>query len=153
MEAIPGRLIDKSSIPNEKTVAKFIGTDNHKRWKRLLKFIDENYEGVFKQNEWLYGGKKNGWYLRFKKSKSFCSLIPEENKFLLQIVFGAEEREKTELILKELDPEIRKKYKDAKIFFDGKWMLLDFNRDNMIDDVIKLLMIKRKPKVKSKIAL
>lgn len=153
MEAIPVRLIDKSSIPNEKTVAKFIGTDNYKRWKRLLKFIVENYEGVFKQNEWLYGGKKWGWYLRFKKSKSFCQLIPEKNKFMLLIVFGAEERAKTELILKELDPVIRKRYKDAKTFFDGKWMTIDVNNDELIDDIKTLLIIKRKPKMKSKIAL
>ncbi len=149
MEAIPERLIDKSKIPGEKEVSKFIGAVNFKRWRKLLAFINENYEGVFKQDEWLYGGKKWGWYLRFKKSKSFCQLIPEKNKFVLLIVFGAEERTKTELILKELDPVVRKKYKDAKIFFDGKWMALDVDRDEIIDDIKKLLMIKRKPKAKS----
>jgi len=148
MEPIPGRLIDKSKMPDEKEIAKCIGKDNFKRWKKLLKFIDDNYEGVFKQNEWLYGGKKWGWYLRFKKSKSFCQFIPEKNKFVLLIVFGAEEREKTEKILKELNPVVRKKYKEAKTFFDGKWMALEVDRNEIIDDIIKLLMVKRKPKVK-----
>ena len=31
--------------------------------------------------------------LRFKKSKSFCSLIPEKNNLKILIVFGTEERE------------------------------------------------------------
>ncbi len=95
MEIILERLLDKERVPSGKEVAKLIGADNFKRWKKVIKFIDDNYGGVFKQDEWLYGGKKHGWYLRFKKSKSFCQLIPEKNKFLLLIVFGAEERRRS----------------------------------------------------------
>jgi hypothetical protein len=146
MEVISERMFDRERIPSEKEVSKLIGATNFKRWKKILKFINDNYEGVFKQDEWLYGGKKHGWYLRFKKSKSFCQFIPEKNKFLLLIVFGAKERKKTELILKELNPIIRKKYKEAKTFFDGKWMLLDVDKDELIEDIKKLLIIKRKPK-------
>ncbi|MDY6842607.1 MAG: DUF3788 family protein [Thermodesulfobacteriota bacterium] len=33
---------------------------------------------------------------RYKKSKSFCTLIPEKNHFSLLIVFGAKKRAKVE---------------------------------------------------------
>ncbi|MBI1938018.1 MAG: DUF3788 family protein [Ignavibacteriales bacterium] len=42
------------------------------RWKKIITFIDENYNGIFPENDWIYGGKKHGWDLRFKKSKAFC---------------------------------------------------------------------------------
>lgn len=144
----PGeRILNKTKVPDEKTISKWIGAANYKRWKKLFKFINENYEGVFKLDDWLFGGK-HGWYLRIKKSKSFCSFIPEKNRFLILIVFGGEERKKTELILKELNPAICKKYKEAKTYHDGKWLVIDVDRDEIIDDIKKLLIIKRKPKTK-----
>ena len=63
----------------------------------------DNYPGVFTP-DWIFGGKKYGWGLRFKKSKSFCTLLPERNRLLVQIVFGGEEREKAEKVLPELSP-------------------------------------------------
>ena len=145
MPSLGERMTDGTKVPNEKAVAKWIGNENYKRWKKIFKFIDENYNGLFKLDDWLFGGK-HGWYLRIKKSKSFCSFIPEKNRFLILIVFGGEERKKTELILKELHPAIRKKYKEAKTYHDGKWLVIDVDRDEIIEDIKKMLIIKRKPK-------
>jgi len=146
METNENRLINPIKVPSEKEIAKWVGKENFKRWKMVLKFIHSNYEGIFKENDWIFGGKKHGWSLRFKRSKSFCTLIPERDHMLIVIVFGKEERSKTETILNELDDIIVKTYKEAKTYHDGKWVLINFNKDKLFEDIKKLLLLKRKPK-------
>ena len=84
------------------------------------------YPDVFTP-EWLFGGKKHGWSLRYKKSKSFCTLIPEKNRFALLIVFGDT-------------------YDKAATYYDGKWLLLTIDSNKIVEDVLQLLTVKRKPK-------
>jgi hypothetical protein len=140
------RLTDKSKKPDDETVLKWVGAKNFKYWKQLLKFIDENYRDVFPADDWIYGGTKHGWGLRFKKSKSFCTFIPEKNRFLMLIVLGKEERTETEKFLNELNPVIRQKYMEATNYHDGKWLLLEVTDSELISDIKRLLQIKKKPK-------
>jgi Protein of unknown function (DUF3788) len=97
----PARLVDGSRRPTEAGVADFIGRQNAARWADLTLFIETNYPGVF-DVEWLFGGKKHGWTLRYKKSKSFCTLVPEQRRFKVLLVFGGAERQKVEGILPAL---------------------------------------------------
>ncbi|MEW6050286.1 MAG: DUF3788 domain-containing protein [Candidatus Zixiibacteriota bacterium] len=139
------RLFDGSKEPNPRQVASFVGARSYKRWKRIGAFIDKNYPGVFSP-EWLYGGKKYGWGLRYKKSKSFCTLIPEKNQFRILIVFGGEERAKVEATISELVSHAREDYVAAKTYADGKWLGLLVDSDKVLADVERLLLIKRRPK-------
>ena len=142
----PGqRMLDKSKPPDAGSVAQWLGAGEHRRWTRLLSFIEDNYPGVFTP-DWIFGGNKYGWGLRFKKSKSFCTLIPERNRLVVQVVLGAEEREKAEKILPELSSSLRKTYPEATTYHDGKWLAIAADCDMALDDIEKLLAIKRKPK-------
>jgi hypothetical protein len=145
MSEVGQRMLEGSRQPDAESVAAWLGASEHRHWTRLLEFIEMNYPGVFTP-DWIFGGKKYGWGLRFKKSKSFCTLIPERNRFVVQIVFGGEEREKAEKILPELSPSVRKAYTDATTYHDGKWLAVVANRQETLDDIEKLLAIKRKPK-------
>jgi len=138
-------MLDGAEEPNAGSVEQWIGARNYKRWTRLLEFIDENYPGVFTP-DWIFGGKKYGWGLRFKKSKSFCTLIPERNRLVVQIVFGGEERAKAEEILSELSPGVRDAYTNATTYHDGKWLAVAVDSDKVMDDIERLLTVKRKPK-------
>lgn len=143
----PGeRMLDADERPTVDSVAKWIGPANHKRWTRLLAFVTKHYPNVFDMDDWLFGGKKHGWILRLKKSKSFCTLIPERNRFVVQIVFGAEERAKVEAILNELSPSVRKEYKEATTYHDGKWIVLVVDEDAILKDIETLLSLKRMSK-------
>ena len=139
------RMVDGDRQPDAASVAKWVGADSYKRWARLTEFIEGNYPGVFAP-DWIFGGKKYGWGLRFKKSKSFCTLIPERGRLVVQIVFGAEEREKVEKILPELSPSLRQMYADATTYHDGKWLAIAADRKETLDDIERLLAVKRKPK-------
>jgi len=37
-------------------------------------------------------------------------------------------------------------YDEATTYHDGKWLLLNVNRDKMVDDLERLLSVKRRPK-------
>jgi len=139
------RMLDGAAEPDAASVAAWIGSRSHKRWMRLLGFIEANYPGVFAP-DWIFGGKKYGWGLRFKKSKSFCTLIPERNRLVIQIVFGRAECENAEKVLPELSPGVRDAYADATTYHDGKWLALVVDKDAILTDLERLFFIKRKPK-------
>jgi Protein of unknown function (DUF3788) len=98
------------------------------------------------EQEWQAWFTKNDWVLRYKKGKSFCTLIPEKNRFTIQIVFSGEERLKMKTIRDELSAQTRKDYDEATTYHDGKWLLLTVDGDKMVDHVERLLAVKRRPK-------
>ena len=138
-------MIEPGKSPTPSKVVAWIGRDAYKFWKRITQLIEKNYPNVFSP-EWLFGGKKYGWSLRYKKGKSFCTLIPEKNRFAIQIVFGAEERAKVENMRGKLSARTQKEYGKAKTYHDGKWLLLTADTDKVVDDVERLLAVKRRSK-------
>lgn len=140
------RMLDKAKRPDAVAVAEWLGPRGFKWWTQVLEFIADNYPGVFPADDWMYGGKRYGWALRFKKSKSFCTLIPERKRLVIQIVFGAAEREKAKAILPELTEDVREAYVQAKTYHDGKWLALVVDRAAILADVNQLLTIKRRPR-------
>jgi hypothetical protein len=139
------RMTQPGSPPSDSEVAKWIGKEANRYWKYIARLIEQVYPEVFTP-EWLYGGRKHGWSLRYKKNKSFCTLIPEKNHLALLIVFGAEERAKVEYIRNSLSQHTQKKYDEARTYHDGKWLLLTVDSDRIVEDVMRLLAVKRRPK-------
>jgi hypothetical protein len=139
------RMTVPGNPPSPSQIEEWIGKDAYVFWKRIAHMIELKYQNVFSP-EWLFGGKKHGWSLRYKKGKSFCTLIPEKNRFALLIVFGAEERGKVETIRHELSVRTRKDYDEATTYHDGKWLRFTVDADDIVDDVERLLAVKRKPK-------
>ena len=138
------RLTDRDKKPAPSDVAALIGAENYARWTGLLAFIDTSYPGVF-NGEWLYGGQKHGWTLRFKKSKSFCTFVPQGGSMEVLVVFGAAEREKVEGVLGSLESHARDDYLGAHTYHDGKWVLIAADSDEAVSDIETLLQVKRRP--------
>jgi hypothetical protein len=139
-------MVDGSREPTKARVADFIGKQNAARWADLTRFIAANYPGVF-NIEWLFGGQKYGWTLRFKKSKSFCSFVPERRRFKVLLVFGGAERQKVERLLPALASHVREDYEKSTTYHDGKWVLIGVDSDKVLSDIKQLLALKRQPKV------
>lgn len=139
------RLTRPGLPPENSEIADWLGADVFEYWQSLTKFIEQSYPDVFLP-EWLFGGKKHGWSLRYKKSKSFCTLIPEQNRFVLLIVFGGEERAKVESLKNRLSVPAQNIYNAATTYHDGKWALFPVDSEIVLEDVKLLLSVKRKPK-------
>ena len=138
------RMVGRAKAPTLKDVAAWVGAKSFRYWQQIQHFIGKNYPGVFKP-EWLNGGK-HGWYLRYKKSKSFCSLVPERNRLIVLIVFGKDERTKAEAMLGQLSPRARSDYEKAPTYHDGKWMVTAADSRQVVSDIERLLAVKRKPR-------
>jgi len=140
----PARMLDGTRRPTEVSVAAWIGARAFKRWSDLRRFIDAGYPGVFNV-DWQFGGRKHGWSLRFRKSKSFCTLVPERGRLRVLIVFGRAEREAAEGLLPRLASHVADDYRSAATYADGKWMLVTVDSAKALADVQRLLEVKRRP--------
>ena len=138
------RLTNPSAHPQESELRSWLGPDPYRFWEKLEMYISSQYHAVFNR-EWIFGGKKHGWSLRYKKSKSFCTLIPERNDFKLLIVFGEKERNLVESNNDTLSQETADLYHAATTYHDGKWLLLSIDNDRAYADMVTLLAMKRKP--------
>jgi hypothetical protein len=138
-------MTQRGNPPNDSEIAAWIGEGAFENWQHVTGLIEQDYPNVFTP-EWLFGGKKHGWSLRYKKGKSFCTFIPERNRFALLLVFGAEERKSIESMRDMLSVQTRREYDNATTYHDGKWVLLTVNSATVIEDVRHLLSVKRRPK-------
>ena len=139
------RMTQRDNPRSDSVIGEWVGKKAHRYWKHVTQQIAQVYPNVFTR-EWLFGGKNHGWSLRYKKGKSFCTLIPEKNRFALLIVFGAEERAKVEAMRDSLSQHTQKEYDEATTYHDGKWLILTIDSDEVVEDVMQLLAVKRKPK-------
>lgn len=139
------RMAEAGSAPDAARVAEWIGPKASARWTDLVRWIDTNYPGVF-EPDWLFAGAKYGWALRFRKSRSFCTLIPERGRFKVLLIFGGDERKKAAKILPELTSHARADYEAATTYHDGKWVGIVVDNRKVLSDVEKLLEVKRRPK-------
>ena len=89
---------------------------------------------------------KNRNNLYFKRGgKSFAILGLREGYFIACIVFGKDEREKFEECRDSFCAEVQTVYDNAEVLHDGKWLGFELYDERLVDDIIKLLAIKRKP--------
>jgi len=147
MEQLPqvgDRIVDKSASPDESTVRDWIGPEAFEHWTQLQAWIAEFYPGVFTP-EWLYGGKNRGWSLRYKKTRAFCTLIPEYRRLLVVVVLGGVERDKF-VDRRHLWPsQLIKLYEDARTYPDGKFLTVPICTADDRNAVTELLTMKRPP--------
>jgi hypothetical protein len=62
------------------------------------------------------------------------------------LIFGAAERDKVEPVLPELASHVREDYLKSTTYHDGRWVLVNVDSATVLEDVKKLLVIKRQPK-------
>jgi len=138
------RISEKSSPPDVRAVRKWMGPEAFEHWVELQNWIDASYPGVFAP-DWLYGGKKRGWSLRYKKTKAFCTLLPAHQQFSVLVVLGRAEREKFEERRYAWSPRLVKLYDEARAYPDGKWLTVAISSAEERHEVIELMSMKRPP--------
>lgn len=142
---IGDRISDKSAPPDDSAVRDWIGSKAFAHWVELRKWIEAFYPDVFSP-DWLYGGKKRGWSLRYKKTKAFCTLLPEYKQLSVLVVLGRAERETFEERRFSWRPELVKHYDEARTYPDGKWLTIAISSAADRRDVTELLTMKRPPR-------
>jgi hypothetical protein len=131
---------DDKKPPGDEEVAAALGR-SRAAWKRLREFLAENY-GL--DGEWVHYGRKYGWVLRYRKGgKALTTLSPYKGHFTVQIVLGEADYERAREAA--LGDSMRAAIADAHPYHDGRWLFPKVKSLRDLDDVKKLLLVKRKP--------
>ncbi len=139
------RMLDEDHQPSEEEILAAIGAGN--LWPDLKEYIDQSYDFV---PEKVFYGKKYGWTIRYRKSgKTLASLFPEYGAFTALIVLGKKEGKKAAEMIDEFSSATRDLIGSAKQLHDGKWLWIPVLAPSHVEDVKRLLAVKRRPVVKS----
>jgi len=114
-------------------------------WEKLTGYIRFHYE---MDELWEEGNPthKHHSHLRFRRGgKTLVTLCIREGYFITAIVLGKDERDRFEQRRNEFSKEVCKEYDGTEILHDGRWLGFDVKDESLIDDIIRLLEIKRKP--------
>ncbi len=131
------------NIPSQSTMTDLLGQSLFEVWQALCLAIDKNYE---MERVWNTGGKNWTYEYKYRRGgKTLCSLYAKSNCIGFMIIFGKDERTKFEDIKGNLSATVCRKYDEAKIYHDGKWVMFEPTDTAEFDDYMKLLAIKRKP--------
>jgi hypothetical protein len=114
----------------------------------MQNWIDASYPGVFAP-EWLYAGKKRGWSLRYKRTKAFCTFLPEYRRFSAVVVLGGAERAEFEERREVWRPQLIELYNESKTYPDGKFLTVAISSADDRQNVTELLTMKRPPPSRS----
>jgi hypothetical protein len=141
---IGDKITEKSAPPDDNSLRDWIGPKAFSDWAELRNWIEGHYPGVFAP-DWIYGGKKRGWSLRYKKSKTLCTFLPEYRLFSVVVVLGGAEREKFEARRYGWPSHLVKLYDEAQTYPDGKWLKVAISSADDRHNVTELLSMKRPP--------
>ena len=127
-----------------KEVKAIIG-DASAAWEKLIGYIRFNYE---MDEIWAEGKPTHKHFnnLFIKRSgKALLSLHLREGFFLVSVTLGGKERIKFEEQRVEFGKTVCNIYDAAETLHDGKWLGFEVRDDSLIEDIIRLVQIKRKP--------
>lgn len=114
-------------------------------WENLLGYVRYHYE---MDENWAEGKPTHKHFnnLFIKRSgKALLSLHLREGFFLVSITLGQKERDKFEEQRATFSEAVCNEYDNAETLHDGKWLGFTVRDDSLIDDIINLIKIKRKP--------
>jgi len=114
-------------------------------WEKLVGHIRFFY---VMDELWDEGNPTHKHYnnLRFRRGgKTLITLCIREGYFIACIVLGKSEREKFDGQRGTFGEIVCKVYDETDTYHDGKWLGFDVCDESLIDDIIRLLPIKRKP--------
>ena len=136
-------MTEESHVPTEQEITDFIGEPAKLVWVRLSQFLRENYEIVPE----LIFDKKHGWDMRYRKSgKTLVTLTPEKGAVRILIVLGRDESVKALSMKEELSPKMHIVIENTKQLHDGRWLWIRLFQTREVEDIERLLSLKRKPK-------
>lgn len=138
------RLLNSELTPGNDSFLKFIRNKLvQSTWLDLVSFIDNSYT---LDKKILFGGKKYGWAVQWKKSKkTIATIFPERESFTVLLIFGKSELEKINSRKGIFSQSVFSKIETTKQLHDGKWIWFRYQKGTFINDIKELIKIKRKP--------
>lgn len=137
------------TIPNKEQIESLLGETAMEAWNELIQFVESNYQfdPVWDEGE-KYGGV---WEVKYRRSgRTLCAFYVKEGQFTVLVIFGKAERQKFELIQNEFSPEITELYSNTRQYHDGKWLWINVSDMSLVEDIKRLIIIKKRNPKESK---
>ena len=136
----------KKEIPAQAELHSLLGKERFEAWNAVCSAIDSLYD---METLWNDGGKKWDYEYKYRRGgKTLCALYAREKCFGVVIIFGKNERAKFEASRSFCSNIVQGIYDAATTYHDGKWIMVEMDDSSLLDEVVSLLAIKRKPNKK-----
>lgn len=139
--------MDRHTKPYKEIKAMLGGASS--AWEKLTGLIRFHYvmDEIWQEGNPTHKHHSN---LYFKRGgKTLVTLVIREGYFIVSVVLGKDERAKFEEQQESFGEEVCKEYDITETYHDGKWLGFDIYDDSLIDDIFRLIQVKRKPNRKT----
>lgn len=141
------RMMDGTRAPTEIEITDFIGASAKDAWLKLTQFFKQNYD----TSPEVIFDRKQGWDVRYRKrGRTLITLTPETGAARVLMVLGREESEKAHSMRNKLSPKMSDSIESTKQLHDGRWLWIRLFNAEDVEDLEKLLPLKRKPKKRAR---
>lgn len=137
----PTAFMDPDHVPTGAEIAAALGP-SAPFWERLTSFVAGAYaiEPTF-----VPPSRNYGWDVKYRKAgKTLVSLTPDDGGFTALVVLGEKETEAAREV--DLGDHVRRVFEEATPLRDGRWLFVRVESDRDVEDVEKLLAVKRRPR-------
>lgn len=136
-------LYDQSNKPTLKDINDFVSCN---LFGKLCSQLETSY-CISPMIEYSKCSMQKGWNIKYKKSgKSLCTIYPMKDYIIVLVVIGEKERMEAELVLTTCSEYIQQLYQNTSFSCSGKWMMIDVRETTVLEDVLKLIQTRVKPK-------
>ena len=112
-------------------------------WNSVVEAVDALYD---MDRSWNKGF--GSWQIEYKYrrgGKTLCTFYAKQDVAMLLITYGKAEREQFENISGSLSKMLQDIYEKTATLHDGKWLWIPLDKTVVIDDLLTMLKLKRKP--------
>jgi hypothetical protein len=139
-----GGVIMLEKVPGYEGISKLIGVITMEAWNELSEFVSSSYDF---EPVWDNGGKYGVWEVKYRRSgRTLCAFYVKEGYFTVLVVLGKAERDKFELARENFCSDTIELYENTHQYHDGKWLWVNVKDMGLVEDVKRLIVIKKKPK-------
>ncbi len=123
---------------NIEDIIHVLGQSAAEAWISLVGYIR-----VYYAMDELWDGKNE---LKFRRGgKTLVTLYIHEGFFTILFIYGKNERAVFEEQSETFPVTLRQLYEASQTYHDGKWMFLNVSDNTLLPDLIRMLIIKKKP--------
>lgn len=138
------RLLDKSDKPSDQAILEYLGTIGSSLFKNFEQELGSRYD--LKKELVFPFGNNYGWGFKYScRSKHLCHLFFENGAFTVLMQISGKDKSRLECILDTCLPKTRELWEHRYPCGEGGWLHYRILDHNEIQDVIRILEIKKKP--------
>lgn len=141
---------DGSYMPEYQEITDYIEEPGRSLWQDFNGFVREKYKASPKIMYSTCSGKP-GWNVKYQSSgKALCTLYPEKDGFVALVVITLDLVPILEAMSGDFEKDVMDRVLSSKPFNGTKWLMIQVNREAVLNNVKQLLLLKHEAKKASK---